>query len=132
MARIEIDRTDRKPPPLEPLRQAVASRPDDVAARRRLGWALYGSDEIDEALAVFRQARHDFPDDVDVVYGLALTAKKAGASDESDEAFLMVAERAKGMSDPGRSEILHRLATGHHNRLRTGRWGLVQEVWGGQ
>jgi tetratricopeptide (TPR) repeat protein len=130
MADPVVDRSDRRPPDLGPLRENAARSPGDPAARRRLGWALYGAGEIDEALTVLRQACRDFPDDVDLSYGLALAAKKAGAIDESDEAFLRIAELARAIADPGRGEILHRLATGHHNQLRTGHWGLKQEIWG--
>jgi Flp pilus assembly protein TadD len=108
----------------------VGRQPQDVVARRRLGWALYGAGETDEALAVLREACRDFPEDVDLIYGLALTAKKAGAVDEADEAFLLVATLAEAMTDPGRGEILQRLATGQHNQLRTGRWGLKEKIWG--
>jgi len=113
------------------LRRDVERLPGEVEARRRLGWALLGAGEIKEALAVFRRGRSDFPRDVDVLFGLGLAAKRDGAVDEADEAFLAVAQLAEGMSDPGRAEILHRLATGHHNQLRSGHWGLKAEVWGG-
>jgi tetratricopeptide (TPR) repeat protein len=131
MAGPKVDRSDRKPPDLDPLRDEVTRAPGEVAARRRLGWGLYGAGEVPEALEVFRLACRDFPDDADLLYGLALTAKKAGAIDEADQAFLQVARLAEGMTDPGRSEILHRLATGQHNQLHTGRWGLKREIWGG-
>jgi tetratricopeptide (TPR) repeat protein len=131
MADFKVDRSDREPPDAGPLRDQVARHPQDAAARRRLGWALYAAGTTEEALATFREACRAFPDDVDLRYGLALAAKKAGAIDEADEAFLQVARLAPSMTDPGRGEVLHRLATGHHNRLRTGHWGLKQEVWGG-
>lgn len=131
MADPKVDRSDRQPPELGPLREEVARRPQDVVARRRLAWALYGAGAIQEALTVFRQGGRDFPDDVDLIYGLGLTAKKAGVQDEADEAFLRVARLAAAMSDPGRAEILERLATGHHNQVRSGHWGLKQKVWGG-
>jgi Flp pilus assembly protein TadD len=126
----QVDRSDRNPPALDPLRQAAASQPKDIAARRRLGWGLYGTGKIDEALDVFRKACREFPDDVDLLYGLGLSAKKSGKVDEADQAFLRVAELAGQMTDPGRAEILERLATGHHNQVRTGRWGLKKKVWG--
>jgi len=127
----KVDRSDRHPPPLDPLRRAIVEHPGDAQARRRLAWALLAARALDEALTVFRQAVRDFPDDVDLLYGQALAAKQAGSVDEADEAFLRVARLAEAMTDPGRSEILHRLAMGHHNILRTGRWGLKREVWGG-
>jgi hypothetical protein len=130
MADPQVDRSDRKPPALDPLRTEVARHPQDVVARRRLGWGLYGAGVMAEALEVFRQARRDFPEDVELLYGLALTAKKSGAVDESDEAFLRVAALAEAMPDPGRAEILQRLAVGHHNQVRSGHWGLKQKVWG--
>jgi tetratricopeptide (TPR) repeat protein len=131
MPGLEVDRSDRQPPDPRPLRDEVARQPRDVAARRRLGWALYAAGEAAEALTVFRDACRDFPDDVDLRYGLGLAAKRIGATEEADAAFLLVARLAEGMTDPGRGEILHRLATGHHNRLKTGRWGLKEEIWGG-
>jgi tetratricopeptide (TPR) repeat protein len=131
MADPKVDRSDRIPPELEPLRQEVARQPAEAAPRRRLGWALIGAGQIDEALSVFRQACREFPQDVDLLYGKGLAAKKAGAVDEADESFQAVARLAEAMPDPGRAEILHRLATGHHNQVRSGHWGLKAEVWGG-
>lgn len=125
-----VDRSDREPPALEPLREQAARQPQDIVARRRLGWALYGAGKTDEALAAFRQARGEFPEDIDLLYGLGLSAKKAGLVDEADEAFLRVVALAEAISDPGRAEILERLATGHHNQVRTGDWGLKKRVWG--
>ena len=131
MAPPKIDRSDKRPPDLEPLRAEVSQKPGEVAARRRLGWALYGAGETSEALEVFHQACADFPDDVDLLFGRALALGQAGATDEADQAFLDVARLAGAIADPGRAEILHSLATAHHNRLRTGRWGLEREIWGG-
>ena len=121
---------DRRPPDLDPLRAQVAGAPSDLRAHLRLGWGLFGAAKYEEALEVFDRGRRDFPDDADLLYGLALTAKKLGKTDQADEAFLKAAASAERMSDPGRSEILHRLAMGHHNHLRSGRWGLKREVWG--
>jgi len=131
MADPRVDRSDRSPPDLEPLRRDVERQPGEVEARRRLGWALIGAGQFEESLSIFRRARADFPQDVDVLYGLGLAAKRAGEADEADAAFLAVAKLTEGMPDPGRAEILHRLATGHHNQVRTGNWGLKDEVWGG-
>jgi tetratricopeptide (TPR) repeat protein len=131
MAGIKVDRSDRQPPDLLPLQELVAREPNDPSARRRLGWALFATGAFADSLTVFREAVRVFPDDLDLKYGLGLAAQKAESIDEADAAFLFVAERAESLSDTGRAEILHRLATGHHNRLRTGRWGLVREIWGG-
>jgi len=131
MAATTIDRSDRRPPDLGPLRAGVAQRPQDAAARLRLAWALFGAQEYEEALEIFRRGREDFPQEADLLYGFALTAKKLARTDLADEAFLEAAAAAEALSDPGRSEILHRLAMGHHNHLRSGRWGLKREIWGG-
>ncbi len=130
MADTLIDRTDQVPPDLEPLRANVAQHAEDPAAHLRLGWGLFGAQEYTEALEVFGQGRARFPKDADLLYGFALTAKKLGQTEPADQAFLEAAAAAQAMSDPGRSEILHRLAMGHHNHLRTGRWGLKREIWG--
>jgi thioredoxin-like negative regulator of GroEL len=130
MAPPKIDRSDQLPPAVEPLEAEVARNPGDAAPRRRLGWALYAAGKPTEALAIFRRACADFPDDVDLLFGRALTAKEVGAGEEAAEAFLGVARMAEAIPDAGRAEILHRLATAHHNRLRTGRWGLEREIWG--
>jgi len=130
MPDVAIDRSDRFPPDLGKLRAAVAQRPEDHAAHLRLGWGLYGAQKYEEALEIFRQGREDFPEEADLLYGFALTAKKLGKTDLADRAFLEAAAAAKALTEPGRSEILHRLAMGHHNHLRNGRWGLKQEIWG--
>ena len=126
-----VERSDQLPPDPGPLRAAVARSPEDPSARRRLGWGRLGAKEYDEALEVFHQGCRDFPEDADLLYGFALAAKQLGKVDLADEAFLKAAAAAEAMADPGRSEILHRLAMGHHNYLRNGRWGLKREIWGG-
>ena len=130
MADTLIDRTDQVPPDLRPLRADAAQHPENPAAHLRLGWGLFGAQQYGEALEVFRQGVALFPNEADLLYSFALTAKKLGQTEVADEAFLEAAAAAQAMSDPGRSEILHRLATGHHNHLRTGHWGLKREIWG--
>ncbi len=131
MADTLIDRSDQVPPDLAPLRADVAQHAADPAAHLRLGWGLFGAHKYDEALEVFREGRDLFPKEADLLYGFALAAKKLGQTDAAASAFLEAAAAAQAMSDPGRSEILHRLAMGHHNHLRTGHWGLKREIWGG-
>jgi tetratricopeptide (TPR) repeat protein len=127
----EALRRDRRPPDLAALRAGVVQSPQDPSARLRLGWGLFGAREYAEALDVFQRGRQDFPQEADLLYGFALAAKVLGKADPADEAFLEAAAAAEKLADPGRSEILHRLAMGHHNHVRTGRWGLKREIWGG-
>lgn len=131
MAKPVVDRTDREPPDLEALRTQVSQNPRDPAAHRRLGWALYGAQAYSEALAALEEATRSFPDDDDLLYGLALTAKKLNKADLAADSFSRAASRAEAIDDPGRSEILHRLAAGHQNYIRTGHWGLKRAIWGG-
>lgn len=128
---------DRRPipdpdrsPDLIALLAAATENPADLGARLRLGWALLGAGELAGARETFEGAQRDFPRDLDVLYGLALSAKKLGAIEQASAAFLEVARLAETLPDPGRSAILHRLAVGHHNHARSGRWGLKREVWG--
>ncbi len=113
------------------LRAAVGRNPDDLDARLRLGWGLLGGDDFAGAALAFEEALAAFPDEPDLLYGLALALKKSGTMERAASVFLQVDKLAKAIADPGRSEILHRLATGHHNHARSGHWGLKREVWGG-
>ncbi|HSR47364.1 MAG TPA: hypothetical protein VLL77_05195 [Anaerolineales bacterium] len=130
MAKPVVDRSDRQPPDAESLRALVRQKPDDPAAHRQLGWGLYGAQAFTEALDAFEQAVRSFPDDDDLLYGLALTAKKLNKAEMAADTFAKAAARAETIDDPGRSEILHRLAAGHQNYIRTGGWGLKRQIWG--
>lgn len=131
MAKILADRSDQGPPDPTPLREAARQRPGDPEALRRLGWALYGAQAYSEAVDVFVEASRAFPGDEGILYGLGLASKHLGKTDAAVEAFGKVVALAAADDDPGRSEILHRLGTGHQNVIRTGNWGLKEEVWGG-
>lgn len=130
MAKPIVERSDRQPPDLDSLRAAVRQTPETAESHRRLAWGLYGARSYHEALEAFRNGLDRFPDDEPLLFGLGLTAKRMGQTDQAIEAFARTAALAEAMSDPGKSEILHRLATGQQNHLRSGRWGLKKEVWG--
>ena len=52
---------------------AVAARPQDVAARRRLAQATLLDGALDDALVQMEEARALFPDDAEVLFDLALS-----------------------------------------------------------
>jgi Flp pilus assembly protein TadD len=130
MADPVVDRSDRNPPELAPLREAVSTHPRERSPRLRLAWGLIARNDYDAAWDVLDDARRQFPGDADILYGLGLVAIHLKRPEEADEAFSQVEDLADHQDDPGRSEILKRLAMGHRNRLRTGHWDLSETIWG--
>lgn len=122
---------DEIPPDPGALRASVDRNPADLGARLRLGWGLFGGDDFAGAARAFEEALRAFPEEPDLLYGLALALKKSGDVERAAALFLEVDRLAQAIGDPGRSAILHRLAMGHHNHARSGHWGLKREIWGG-
>lgn len=68
------------------LRDALADRPGDPALRFRLAQVLRWSGEPQRALAEYDALLDEFPDNVDYVYGRALTLEQLGRDAEALEA----------------------------------------------
>jgi tetratricopeptide (TPR) repeat protein len=107
----------------------VERNPTDLKKHLRLGWAYYGEDKLDEAIEAFRNAKDRFPEDIEVLYALALAYKKSGKGDDALGYFRRVIEFATNLDDQTRGAMLRRLAIGHSNVLEQGDWDLRNETW---
>jgi tetratricopeptide (TPR) repeat protein len=117
----------------------VASNPKDVIEEKQpstaeefvnSGWAKKTSGNLEEAESNFRKAISLNPDFVEAHYGLGLVLKAQGRRQDCIESFEKVIELIdKGIDDRIRGEMLRRLALAHINQLRSGDWGLEQEIW---
>jgi tetratricopeptide (TPR) repeat protein len=114
---------------IDSLKLDVERNPTDVKKYLRLGWAYYGEDRLDEAIETFRNAKHRFPEDIEVLYALALANKKAGNGEDALGIFRNVIESTKSLQDQTRGAMLRRLAIGHANVLERGDWDLRNETW---
>jgi tetratricopeptide (TPR) repeat protein len=115
---------------LETLQAQAVAAPDDLALQLRYGWALYGAGRLDQARQFLEKLRARFPKDLELLYGLGLTLKKAGESEEAHQVFLAVKELAKEVPDRTRASMLGHITQGHLNMLERGKWDLEKEIWG--
>jgi tetratricopeptide (TPR) repeat protein len=114
---------------IDSLKSEVERNPTDLNNRLRLGWAYYGEDRLDEAIDAFLDAKHRFPEDIEVLYALAIAYKKAGRKKEALAIFRNVIQAASKLQDQTRGAMLRRLAIGHANVLEDGDWNLRNETW---
>jgi len=82
------------PTALALLRAGLADRPDDPALRFRLARVLRWSGEPRAALAEYDRLLADYPDNVDYLYGRALTLEQLGRDAEALEAARRAVELA--------------------------------------
>jgi TolA-binding protein len=81
---------------LEDLRQGAHSQPNDLQSQYRYGWALLGLGKIEGAREIFEAAHTRWPDEIEILYGLAMTMKQLGEADKAREFFIQVKEKASG------------------------------------
>jgi len=81
---------------LEELRQGAIAEPDDLQSQYRYGWALLGLGQVEEAHRVFEASHARWPDEIEILYGLAMTMKQLGQAEKAREYFLQVKEKASG------------------------------------
>ena len=115
--------------PEEPVSTVEPKTPEDFF---RQGWIQHSS-EKDEGAAEesFRQAISLGRNNVDAYYGLGLVQKAQGKNKEAVDTFQTVIDKieAGGIEDRVRAEMLRRLTLGHINMLKSGDWGLEEEIW---
>jgi tetratricopeptide (TPR) repeat protein len=114
---------------IDNLKAELERNPTNVKKYLRLGWAYYGENKLDEAIETLQDAKHRFPDDIEVLYALALAHKKAGDSEEALANFREVVKSVEHLDDQTRGAMLKRLAKGHINILERGDWDLKNEIW---
>ena len=111
------------------LEAATTLKPDDVQTQLEYGWALYGHGRFEEAERAFVRCTSIAPGEPDVHYGAGLVLKALGRKEAALEEFDRAADVALRHPDRVRGQMLHRMAVGHANFLRSGDWNLEKEVW---
>ena len=71
------------PNTIENYQAAVNSNPNSAEAYSNLGWGYYGHKKYDDAIKAFRQSLSLDRNLTDAHYGLALTLKESGATQDA-------------------------------------------------
>lgn len=100
--------------------------PADFTAR---GWIYYSQKKFDLAIADYRSALENDPENADIYYALGLALKASGATADALDAFNKVDEHLSKIEDRQKATIVSRLAHGQINQIKTGDWNLEKEVW---
>ncbi len=112
------------PNTIETYQAAVTSNPTSAEAYSNLGWGYYGQKKYDDAAKAFRQSLTLDRNLTDAHYGLGLTLKESGATQDAVPEFETVVKLAPEDANAVRGQMLARLARGHINRIKSGDWGL--------
>jgi tetratricopeptide (TPR) repeat protein len=118
------------PVPIEDLGREAQAQGNEPGPAMRYGWALYGAGRIQEARQVLEAASQRHPNDLETLYALALTLKRAGESNLAVKALKRIADLIPSITDRTRSAVLRRITHGHLNMLERGQWDLEKEIWG--
>jgi tetratricopeptide (TPR) repeat protein len=118
-----------RPPSIESLQEELKRNPKVVKNYLHLGWTYYVQGSYDQASQILSDAKDRFPEDVEVLYALALALKKNGDTDAALRFFRKVTLLAEKMEDRTKSGMLRRLAIGHANVITEGDWNLSHETW---
>lgn len=92
-------------------------------------WLFYGRKKYDQAESDFNKALERDSDNLENLYGLALSKKASGKGNEALVIFEKVSTLVESMEDNQRQHILIRLLHGQINQIKTGDWNLEKEVW---
>lgn len=122
---VQIERS----PSIESLQEELKRNPKVVKNYLHLGWTYYVQGSYDQASQILSDAKDRFPEDVEVLYALALALKKNGDTDAALRFFRKVTLLAEKMEDRAKSGMLRRLAIGHANVITEGDWNLSHETW---
>jgi tetratricopeptide (TPR) repeat protein len=120
-----VEETD----PIEAMKKELKKFPNDVGSYLRLGWAYYSNADYEKASETFSDGVDRFPEDVEIIYALALALKKSGEASKALANFRKVTLLAEKLEDRSKSGMLRRLAIGHANVLTEGDWNLAEETW---
>jgi tetratricopeptide (TPR) repeat protein len=119
----------KKPAPrLEPPKPEEIQA-DDAAGLARRGWSYYALNLYASAAADFLAAHQREPDNLDILYALALSSKQSGQAEQAQLYFQKFLARAGNIENQDRATMLRRLALGHINHMKDGDWELEREVW---
>jgi Tfp pilus assembly protein PilF len=110
---------------------AEIENPETVVEYLRRAWMYRSRGQEDLAEEDFRKALSIDSQSVDANYGLGMSLKSQGKKEQAIEAFegtiRLLDEGTE--EDHNRAEMLHRLALGHINEMKTGDWDLEREIW---
>jgi tetratricopeptide (TPR) repeat protein len=95
----------------------------------RRGWVYYYHLDYSKAREDFMQALQADSTNVDFQYGLALTLKQLGKSQEAVQVFQKILGQIDGIEDRVKATMLNRLTHAHINLLTLGNWNLGELVW---
>jgi tetratricopeptide (TPR) repeat protein len=98
---------------LDEYQAAVNADPSSAEAETNLGWGYYGQGQYDEAVKAFEKALAGAGEHFDAQYGLALTYKKAGRSNDAAAAFKLALNLTSSIQDFGRSQIMAKIIRSH-------------------
>lgn len=118
MAKVSSKEKTASPAPITDPKTA-----EDFLSR---GWNHYSKKEFFRAESDFRQALELSPDNVENLYGLALSLQASGRSVDAVQTFeqtILILEQAPD-TERVRANMLARLSRGHINRIKTGDWNL--------
>jgi len=104
-------------------------KPSNSTELARRGWAYYYHQDFAKAREDFLEAVQSEPRNIDFQYGLALTLKLIGKSQEAVQAFQKILGQIDDIDDRVKATILKRLILGHINQLTQGNWNLGELVW---
>ena len=95
---------------LETLRERVQKSPEEEEGHRQLGLGLLGAGYVEQAQEVLEAAQARFPNNLELVYALAIVLKRRGDLERAVEFFQQVATQAKSLPDKTRYSMLARMA----------------------
>jgi tetratricopeptide (TPR) repeat protein len=120
-----VEETD----PIEAMKKELKRNPNEVESYLRLGWGYYSNADYEKASEIFSDGVDRFPEDVEILYALALALKKSGEESKALTNFRKVTLLAEKIEDQSRAGMLRRLAIGHANVISDGDWNLADETW---
>lgn len=124
-AQVQVEEIDL----IQDMKNKLKKDPKEAGSYLRLGWAYYGEKKYEDAARTFLDGIDRFPDDVELLYALALAQKKKGETNLALTNFRKVTLLAEKLEDRAKSGMLRRLAIGHANVIAEGDWNLAKETW---
>lgn len=100
--------------------------PSEYTAR---GWVYFSQKKYNQAVADYKTALVNEPENPDIFYAMGLALKASGATAEALEAFSKVDQYLPKIEDRQKATIVSRLTHGQINQIKTGDWNLEKEVW---
>jgi tetratricopeptide (TPR) repeat protein len=113
---------------VKPANLEVVSPSNPLELARR-GWVYYSQQNFDKAYEDFISAVQSDSQNIDFMYGLALTLKQLGKNQDAVQVFEKILSQIDVIDDNVKATMLKRLTLGHINRITQGDWNLGELVW---